>query len=144
MKKKEKTSFSSFIEFSIDPIMLNNYSNDDSFYSFIDSISSTDEFKKLKNDLLKEVMHIINTELTKKQKEIVKMTYIEGKTQNEIAGLVGRDQTSIHKCLSGNVDYTNNRKRYGGALKKIKKICSKNKKIQEILNKIRELSIDEQ
>ena len=40
--------------------------------------------------------------------------------------------------MQGNIDYSNNKKRYGGALKRIRKLCSQSKKIQEILNKIRE------
>lgn len=126
------------MEISIDPALLNNYSNEQSMGHFINSITSSSEFYKLKMDLVKEVLKIINKNLTKKQKEIIKMTYIDGKTQNEISVALGKHQTAVHKTLQGNIDYTNEKKRYGGALKKIRKLCAKNKKIQDILNKLKE------
>jgi DNA-directed RNA polymerase specialized sigma subunit len=140
-KKNLETStvFSEFVEISIDPSFLNNFSNEQSMASFLSNIS-TDDFCKLKAELIKEVMYIINHELTQKQKDIIKMAYIEGKTQNEISKVIGNNQTAVHKAIAGNIDYANNKKRYGGALKKIKKLCKNNKKIQRILAQIREIS----
>ena len=138
--KNLNTVYSNFIEISIDPALLNNYSNDHSMSSFLNSLSSSDEFQKLKHDLIKEVLNIIEEHLTQKQREIITMTYMEGKTQNEISETLGKHQTAVHKTLQGNIDYTNDKKRYGGALKKLRKFCSKSKKIQDILAKIREKS----
>jgi predicted transcriptional regulator len=59
-----------------------------------------------------------------------------GKTQNEIADSLGITQSAVHKALRGNLDYRNDRKRYGGIFKKLKKICGTNPGIQDILNKI--------
>ena len=42
--------------------------------------------------------------LTKKQKEVIRMTFIEGKTQNEISSELGKHQTTVHKILQGNID----------------------------------------
>jgi hypothetical protein len=143
MSKKKSpdasTVFSEFVEISIDPAFLNNFSNEQSMSSFLSNIS-TDDFCRLKMELVKEVMYIINHELTQKQKDIIKMAYIEGKTQNEISKVIGNNQTAVHKAIAGNIDYANNKKRYGGALKKIKKLCKNNKKIQRILAQIREIS----
>lgn len=139
-KKKPNTEsvFSSFVEISIDPALINGFSTEHSLNNFLSNLSSSSDFQKLKNELIKEVMNIINSCLTKRQKEIVKMTFIDGKTQNEISSKIGRHQTAVHKVLQGNIDYANRRKRYGGAIKKIRKMCSRNKKIQEILDKIKE------
>jgi predicted transcriptional regulator len=63
---------------------------------------------------------------------------MQGKTQNEISNELGKHQTTIHKILQGNIDYNNQKKRYGGALKKIRKLCQKNEKVQSILVKMRE------
>lgn len=127
-----------FLEISIDPIMLNNFSNEDGINAYYNSYTSTEEFKELRAELFKEVMHVIEISLTEKQKQVVIMTYIDGKTQNEISISLGRHQTAIHKALKGNIDYGNNGKRYGGAIKKIKKLCANNNKIQGILAKMKE------
>lgn len=131
-------SLNNFIEISIDPILLNNFSTEDGIGAYFSSCSVSEEFRKLRSELLEEVMSIINNNLTEKQKEVIHMTYMEGKTQNEISIELGKHQTTIHKILKGNIDYNNQKKRYGGALKKIKKVCANNKKIQDILIKMRE------
>lgn len=129
---------SNYVEINMDPSLLNNFSNEDSIASFLSAYSCSEEFLKLKNELLEEVMNIIENCLTDKQREVMKMTYIEGKTQNQISAELGKHQTTIHKILQGNIDYNNQKKRYGGALKKIRKLCTNNKKIQEILKKMKE------
>lgn len=127
-----------FIEISIDPNLLNNFSNEEGIGAYLSSFGATEEFQKLKIELLQEVMSIINHCLTEKQREVIKMTYLEGKTQNEISIELGKHQTTIHKILQGNIDYNNQKKRYGGALKKIRKLCANNTRVQEILNRMRE------
>ena len=64
------------------------------------------------------------------------MLRLEGKTQNDIAEHLGITQSAVHKALHGNIDYKNNKKRYGGVYKKIKKICMKNEKVQLLLSEI--------
>lgn len=129
-----------YVEISIDPHLLNNFANEEGMGAFLLSHACSEEFQKLKIDLLQEVMGIIDNCLTDKQKEVMKMTYLEGKTQNEISNELGKHQTTIHKILQGNIDYNNHKKRYGGALKKIRKLCLSNEKIQSILLKMREQS----
>jgi len=131
-------SLNNFVEISIDPVLLNNFSTEEGIGAYFNSCSTSEEFQQLRAELLREVMHIIENFLTEKQREVMYMTYLEGKTQNEISIELGRHQTAIHKTLKGNIDYGNNGKRYGGALKKIRKLCRKNEKIQSILIKMRE------
>jgi ABC-type methionine transport system ATPase subunit len=127
-----------YIEISMDPHLLNNFSNEESLTIFLSSNACSEEFQKLRFELLEEVMYIIEHCLTVKQKEVMKMTYLEGKTQNEISSELGKHQTTIHKILQGNIDYNNQKKRYGGALKKIRKLCSNNEKIKRILAQMKE------
>lgn len=127
-----------YIEISIDPHVLNNFSNEEGMNAFLTAYSCSEEFQKIKTELLEEVLNIVNNNLTEKQKEVMKMTYLEGKTQNEISEELGKHQTTIHKILQGNIDYNNNKKRYGGALKKIRKLCANNEKIQKLLSKLKE------
>lgn len=127
-----------FVEISIDPSLLNNFANEDGMTAYLNSYSGSEEFQKLRTELFEEVMYLIDNCLTDKQKQVMIMTYIDGKTQNEISIELGRHQTAIHKTLQGNIDYGNNGKRYGGALKKLRKLCANNDKIQTILKRMRE------
>lgn len=135
---------SNYVEISIDPSLLNNFANEDGMAEFLTSHACSEEFQQLRADLLKEVMHIIEFCLTDKQREVMKMTYLEGKTQNEISSELGKHQTTIHKILQGNIDYNNQKKRYGGALKKIRKLCANNEKVQEILSLMREEHLEQE
>jgi len=127
----------SYVEISIDPHFLSNFSNEDGIAAFLTNQSCSEEFQRLKTELLEEVMSIINNSLTAKQKEIVVMTYLDGKTQQEIAAELGKHQTTIHNTIQGVIDYENDKKRYGGALKKIRRLCATNKKIKQILAQMR-------
>lgn len=127
-----------FIEINMDPVLLNNFSNEEGMGAYFNSYASSEEFQKLRADLIQEVFIIIEEFLTSKQKEVVYMTYVDGKTQNEISIELGKHQTTIHKILRGNIDYSNDKKRYGGALKKIKKKCKESRSIQKILKQMRD------
>ena len=130
-----------YVEISMDPHLLNNFANEDGIGSFLMAHSCSEEFQRLKHRLLKEVLDIIENDLTENQRRIVKMTFVDGMTQDAISKKLGRCQTCIHKNLKGNLDYTNNGKRYGGAIKKIKKLCYKNEKILKILEEMKNYSI---
>ena len=80
--------------------------------------------------------------LTERQTEVVNLR-LEGKTQIQIADELGVHQTTVHKLLMGNIDYANGKKRYGGAIKKLKKICENDETINKILKKIKNLKIEE-
>ena len=62
-----------------------------------------------------------------------------GKTQNEIAEHLGITQSAVHKAMHGNIDYRNQKKRYGGIVKKLQKLCKNNEKVKEILRKISDI-----
>ena len=138
-KSGDQDILANYIEISIDPSLLNNFANEDGMETFLKTQERSEEFLALKNELIAEIMLIIKTSLTEKQKEVVLLTYVDGKTQNEISEELGKHQTTVHKLLRGNIDYKNNKKRYGGALKKIKKICRDHDKVQDILSRMREV-----
>jgi len=60
----------------------------------------------------------------------------------EVADSLGLCQTTIHKILKGNIDYSNGGKRYGGALKKLRKLCSSDPDILEITTRMSQLRED--
>lgn len=127
-----------FIEISIDPNLLNNFSNEESISVLFGNQITSEDFQKLKMELAQEILFLIDTGLTKKQQEIIKLTFLEGKTQNEISSILGKNQSTVSKALQGNIDYRNKRRRYGGAIKKIRKLCENSQKIKDILDKMKE------
>ncbi len=101
-----------------------------------------DELIGLADKLMEEVHTLINTRLTSRQCEVVKKIYFEQRTQMEVADMLGLCQTTIHKIISGNIDYSNGGKRYGGAIKKLQKLCVNSLEIQHILSRMSELKQD--
>lgn len=101
-----------------------------------------DELLDLTGQLIDAVNDLINTRLTDRQSEVVQKIFYEQRTQMEVADSLGLCQTTIHKILKGNIDYSNGGKRYGGALKKLKKLCSSDPGIQNIMNRMSQLRQD--
>lgn len=124
------------VEISFEAAKLNNFPNERGIGSILAENSSDDRVQILKTDLLEELYEIINGNyLTEHQKKILFMRLMN-KTQNEIADHLGITQSAVHKAMHGNIDYKNQKKRYGGIIKKLQKICKTNGKISEILSQI--------
>ena len=98
-----------------------------------------EELYELQDKLNGEYWRIIDTQLTKRQKEVLRLC-ADGYTQIEIAKMLKVNQSSITKSINGNCDYRNKQKRvYGGAKRKLRKIVSKDEAIQQILKRIAEI-----
>lgn len=133
MKLKSKNYQYKIVEVAFDQSKLNNFSEDKGISGVLTDNSYSEELLDLREKLLEEVYSVVNSEiLTEHQKKVLFMILM-GKTQNEIAEHLGITQSAVHKALRGNLDYRNDKKRYGGIFKKLKKICKNNGKIQEIL-----------
>ena len=130
---------SCLLETSVCPFVLSDLSLAQGMMYRLQPFGYNEELLNLREQLKERVWEIIEDGLTKRQKEVIKL-YVQNKTQNEIAKKLGINQTSVHKVIKGNIDYKNGRKRYGGAIKKITKLCQSDKKIQEILKQIQEIS----
>ncbi len=118
--------------------MMESFSNDDGIYKKLNPFSYNEDVAELEDQLKEEFWRIVDTLLTKRQKEVIHL-YADGKTQMEIAKILNVNQSSITKSLNGNVDYKKGKRSYGGTRKKIKKIIEGDSKIKEILAKITEL-----
>ncbi len=68
--------------------------------------------------VLPSVKNLIDGRLTRRQREILRLYYFEGKTQEEIALLLNLTQSTVSRHLFGTV---RNGKRIGGALPKLRK-----------------------
>jgi predicted transcriptional regulator len=138
-KKNKSDSYQwKIVEIPVDPITINEFEDNRGLGGQLELASYPEEFCDLKKQLFEEVTRIIKTNLTKRQAEVV-ILRLQGKTQIEIAKELGIHQTTVHKLLMGNIDYANGGKRYGGAIKKLKRICFKDGVIIEILQEIEKI-----
>ena len=136
MASKSSSYQYKIVEISFDQGKLNNFSNDRGISSVLSGNSYDDRISYLRDELLEIIYEIVNGDmLTEHQKKILFMRLM-GKTQNDIAKHLGITQSAVHKAMHGNIDYKNNKKRYGGIVKKLKKICGTEPRVVEILNKI--------
>lgn len=119
--------------------MMEAFCNEDSIYNRLAGGFSYDErMLELEDRLRKEFWRVVNTLLTPRQREVIRL-YADGYTQMEIAKMLNVNQSSITKSLNGNVDYKNGKKIYGGARKKIRKIIENDEVIKSILTEMSEL-----
>lgn len=69
------------------------------------------------------VWDIIDDKLTKRQREIVTLYYLHGKTQEDIAAILDLSQSTVSRHLFGTVRQG---KKVGGAVPKLRKVIEKN------------------
>ena len=131
---------------SLDPALLNNFANED--LGVLGGEHVADEIQDLFERLAARLVWIVDNMLTKRQSEIVRMVFLESKTQTEVARILGLCQPSVHKSLLGNLSYDGDvdkpPRRYGGALRKISLICDSDTEVQSILAQIEELRKESQ
>lgn len=140
MARKSKSYQYKIVEISFDSSKLNNFSNERGMSQVLMDNACDERISDLKSELLNEIYEIVNGEyLTEHQKKILFMRLM-GKTQNDIADHLGITQSAVHKAMHGNIDYKNQKKRYGGIVKKLQKICKNNNRVLEILQEIAKIN----
>ena len=140
MGKKSKSYQYKIVEISFESAKLNNFSNERGMSQVLMDNASDERILDLKEELLDEIYDIVNGPyLTEHQKKILFMRLM-GKTQNDIADHLGITQSAVHKAMHGNIDYKNQKKRYGGIVKKLKKISKTHPRITEILAEIAKIN----
>tara|TARA_Y100000034_G_scaffold134276_1_gene202244 strand:+ start:2634 stop:3071 length:438 start_codon:yes stop_codon:yes gene_type:complete len=138
--RKSKSYQYKIVEISFESAKLNNFSTERGISQVLMDNASDERVADLKEELLDEIYDIVNGEyLTEHQKKILFMRLM-GKTQNEIADHLGITQSAVHKAMHGNIDYKNQKKRYGGIVKKLQKICKTHSRINEILEEIAKIN----
>jgi|TARA_Y100000034_G_C6903949_1_gene418908 hypothetical protein len=136
MAKKSSSYQYKIVEISFDQAKLNNFSSERGISNVLMENSCDERISDLKEELLDQLYEIINGDyLTGHQKKILFMRLM-GKTQNQIAEHLGITQSAVHKAMHGNIDYKNHKKRYGGIIKKLKKICKNKPEILKTLEQI--------
>ena len=72
-------------------------------------------------DWMEEIKRIIERELTQRQREAATLYFFHRKTQEEVARILGISRRVVGQHLFG---IRRNGRRIGGAIKKIRKICT--------------------
>lgn len=128
-----------FAELSCAPETLAEYSDSRGLTWQNYSEDSKEELLDLKERLLKAFWRIVDTQLTGRQREVLKLS-AQGLTQIEIAKKLNVNQSSVTKSIHGNTDYRNGKRIYGGAKKKLCRIAAKDVEIQEIFKRMAEIN----
>lgn len=137
-KSRSEAYQSLFAETVCSHDMMESFRNEDSLYKRLNPFEYSEELMELEDKLKIEFWRIVNTLLTSRQQEVIKL-YADGYTQMEIAKKLSVNQSSITKSLNGNVDYKNKKVVYGGTKKRLKKIIETDTKIKEILDKMSDI-----
>lgn len=136
MNKKSKLYQYKIVEISFDQSKLDNFSEDRGLGYILEQNEPDEKITGYRSELIDEIYEVIKSGALTKHQEKVLMMRLMGKTQNEIARHLGITQSAVHKSIHGNIDYNNDRKRYGGIVKKLAKVCKNNDNIQKILKQI--------
>lgn len=142
-RKKNRSDYyqSIFAELCFSPEMLTEFSDASGLTAQMNAYN--EELLDLRDSLKEHMWRLINTELTKRQCEVITLWLKEELTQVQIAKRLKVNQSSITKSINGNTDYRGNGKRsYGGAKKKLIRLVQKDPEIQQILNRITEILSD--
>jgi RNA polymerase sigma factor (sigma-70 family) len=75
-----------------------------------------------RKQILKELLDIIEYELTQRQRDCIKLYFLQEKTQAEVAEILGISRRVVSQHIYG---ICRDGKRIGGAIKKIRKVCKK-------------------
>ena len=90
----------------------------------LEESSPSEEMVLMRKELADELYNMIHSNSLTDHQRTVLLMRVEGQTQNAIAQHLGITQSAVHKALHGNIDYKNDKKRYGGVYKKLKKQCA--------------------
>lgn len=137
MRKKNKSDSyqHKIVEISVDPSILSEFPLAESLGSQLNLSRHSERFDELRENLFQRVLFLISSELTDRQAQVITLRLM-GRTQIQIAEELKIHQTTVHKTLMGNIDYANNKKCYGGAIKKLRKLCNKDIAIRVILEEM--------
>jgi hypothetical protein len=119
--------------------MMGGFSNYDSISSRICPYQYDERVLDLQDQLKKEFWRVVDETLSDSQRKMIRMVG-EGATQMEIAKVMQKNQSSIHKALRGSS--STNGSATGGTESKLREACFSDPKIVEILAKIDEIRED--
>jgi predicted DNA-binding protein (UPF0251 family) len=114
---------SDFWEISADTEYLENLPADRGlWFETEEDRSRRNAFSEFFADVKPVVLNLVDAKLTKRQMEVVKLHYLYGKTQEDIATILDLSQSTVSRHLFGTV---RGGKKVGGAIPKLRKVIDK-------------------
>lgn len=101
------------------------------------SDTTIQEIHELEEELENQFWYMVKTVCTPNQQQVVNLTY-QGLTQEEIAKRLGINQSSVVKCLTGNLTYPD-RIRHGGVANKLTHYIKNSSYIQYVMQELSHL-----
>lgn len=128
---------SDFWEVSADSAFLENLPADRGlWFESEEDRNRRNAFSEFFADVKPIVFDLVDAKLTKRQMEVVKLHYLYGKTQEDIATILDLSQSTVSRHLFGTV---RGGKKVGGAIPKLRKVIDKtdNPSIDKAFNVLR-------
>lgn len=112
-----------FWEIRLDPRDLDRYAADAAIWSDPgEDDQSRRRRERRQAQMLAPVMEVITRSLTERQRQALLLYYLQQKTQDEIAQIMGISRRVVSQHLFG---ICRNGRKVGGALQKVRKLCRK-------------------
>lgn len=116
---------SDFWEVSAESAYLENLPVDRGlWYESEEDRSRREAFSDFFADVKPLVLDLLDSKLTRRQMEVVKLYYLYGKTQEDIAEILNLSQSTVSRHLFGTV---RGGKKIGGAIPKLRKVIDREK-----------------
>ena len=110
-----------FWEVSVDPQDLDRFCAEQGLWYESDEERQIRNRREDRSDVLvREIKDIIENELTPRQRDITRLYFFHGKTQGEIAQIVGVSRRVVGQHLFG---IFRKGRQVGGAIQRIRKVC---------------------
>lgn len=109
-------------EIPVEPHKLEAFSTGRALWKSTARSQETDARAKQKQELVEALLRFIQDELTERQRECIRLYFLEGRSQQEVADELGIGRRVVSQHLYG---IRRNGRRVGGAMKRIRKLCER-------------------
>ena len=109
-----------FWEVVVERASLETFANEESLWQKYSE--SSPQHMRHTQEVFRQVLKLIRTELTPRQREVVQLYYFAGRTEVQIAAQLDIPQQVVSQHLDG---VMRSGKKVGGAIPKLKKLCRK-------------------
>lgn len=109
-----------YVEIPVEPEKMDAFSSGRSLWKSRRETRQPVAALAMKRELLAALHRLIESELTPRQQECIRLYFLEGRTQQEVAEELGICRRVVSQHLFG---ICRNGRHVGGALKRIRKLC---------------------
>ncbi len=117
---------------------LDSFDNTQDLAGISNPIINKEQLLELQDQLIKRLWELVEVHCTEVQKITLKMYWLQGMTQQEIALARGKSQMTVTKCLNGQY-YKKSKYHYKGAYGLLKEILNDDSICVDIIKQIDEI-----